>query len=82
LTPAGPLTALGGNPFSNLRKPVRFNAERWALANHWLAEGQRDDRLPMDGAVKVIGGRSSGQRAIARQTHQLMFKKWSQERHD
>ena len=82
LTPAGPLTALGGNPFINLPNSSPFNAERWALANAWLSEGGRDDRLPMDGAVKDDGGTPSGQRAIARQTHQLMFKKWSQERHD
>ena len=82
LTPAGPLTVLGGNPFINLRKSSPFDPKRWALANPWLTEGQRDDRIPMDGAVKDSGGTPSGQRAIARQTHQLMFKKWSQERHD
>jgi len=82
LTPAGPLTVLGGNPFINLPNSSPFNAERWALANAWLSEGGRDDRLPMDGAVKDGGGTPSGQRAIARQTHQLMFKKWSQQRHD
>jgi hypothetical protein len=83
LTPAGPrLTALGGNAFTNLLKTFPFDAERWALANPWLSEGQHDDRIPMDGSVKDNGETSSGQRAIARQTHQLMFKKWSQERHD
>jgi hypothetical protein len=82
LTPAGPLTVLGGNQFINLRKSSPFDPKRWALANSWLSEGQRDDRIPMDGAVKASVGTPSGQRAIARQTHQLMFKKWSQQRHD
>jgi len=83
LTPTGPpLTALGGNAFINLPAPVPFDAERWALANAWLSEGQANDRVPMDGSVSSSGDTPSGQRAFARQTHQLMFKKWSQERHD
>jgi len=82
-TPAGPqLDALGGNPFINLPARVPFDAERWALANAWLSEGQADDRLPMDRAVRDSGETHSGQRAFARRAHQLMFKKWSQERHD
>ena len=83
LTPTGPLfTALGGNPFINPPTLVSFDAERWALADSWLSEGQPDDRMPMDGSVKVSGETSSGQRAFARRTHQLMFKKWSRTRHD
>ena len=82
LTPAGPLTALGGNPFTNLPRRFPFAAERSARANSWLSEGQRDDRLPMDGSVKDSGETPSGQRATARRTHQLMFKKWSQARHE
>ena len=82
LTPAGPLTALGGNPFINLTKTSPFDPKRWALANPWVLEGHRDDRIPMDGSVTESGGTTSGQRAIARRAHQLMFKKWSQERHD
>jgi hypothetical protein len=83
LTPAGPiLAALGGNPFSKSPAPVRFDAKRWALANPWLSEGEPDDRIPMDGSVKDSGETSSGQRAFARRTHQLMFKKWSRTRHD
>jgi hypothetical protein len=83
LTPTGPLliTALGGNPFINPPTLVPFDAKRWALANPWLSEGQPDDRIPMDGSVKDSGETSSGQRAFARRTHQLMFKKWSQARH-
>lgn len=83
LTPAGPLlAALGGNPFANPPAPVPFDRERWTLANRWLSEGQPDDRIPMDGSVKDSGETSSGQRAFARRTHQLMFKRWSRTRHD
>jgi hypothetical protein len=83
LTPTGPiLTALGGNPFINSSSPVPFDAKRWALANPWLTEGQADDRIPMERSVKDSGETASGQRAFARRTHQLMFKKWSQARHD
>lgn len=44
-------------------------------------EGQVDDRRPMSGVVAPIGesGAPSG-RALARRSHQLMYKKWSQER--
>ena len=83
MTPTGPLlTALGGNAFINLPPSVPFDGERWALANAWLTEGQADDRTPMDGSVADSGETASGQRAFARRTHQLMFKKWSQARHD
>ena len=83
LTPVGPiLAALGGNRFINSPAPVRFEAKRWTLANPWLSEGQPDDRIPMDGSVKDSGETLSGQRAFARRTHQLMFKKWSRTRHD
>lgn len=82
MTPTGPLlTALGGNPFINPPAPVRFDAKGWAFANSWLSEGQSDDRTPMDGSVTDSVGTPSGQRACARRTHQLMFKKWSQARH-
>jgi len=58
-----------------------FDAKHWALANSWLVK-QPDDEIPMDGSVRDIGGTPSEQRAFARRTHQLMFKKWSQDRHD
>ena len=83
MTPAGPpLTALGGNPFINSPVRSQFDARRWALASRWLTEGQADDRMPMDGSVTDSGATPSGQRSLARRTHQLMFKKWSQARHD
>ena len=80
IPPAAPLLApLTGNPSS--RAPTPFDAKRWALANSWLVK-QPDDEIPMDGSVRDIGGTPSEQRAFARRTHQLMFKKWSQDRHD
>ena len=60
----------------------QFDPIRWRLANPWLAEGQADDRTQVDGTVMTTSGSKSAQRAFARQSHQLMFKRWSQERHD
>jgi len=83
MTTVGPLlTPVVHNPSTNSPAPIPFDPIRWALANPWLAERQADDRTPMDGSVTDIGGTPSGQRAFARLTHQLMFKKWSQARHD
>ena len=83
MTPTGPLlTALGGNAFINPPALIPFDPENCVLANAWLTEGQADDRTPMDGSVKASGETESGHRASARRTHQLMFKKWSQARHD
>jgi hypothetical protein len=83
LTPTGPLLAtLGGNQLINSPAPVLFDAEHWALANPWLSEGQADDRMPIAGSVAHSGQTPSGQRTFARRTHQLMFKRWSQARHD
>jgi hypothetical protein len=62
--------------------PAPFDPILWAQLNPWLAEGQADDRTPMDGSVKDSPGTPSAQRAFARRSHQLMFKKWSQTRHD
>ena len=59
-----------------------FDPIRWALANPWLSEGQADDRTPMNGAVEKGDRTHSSHRAFARRSHQLMYKKWSQARHD
>jgi hypothetical protein len=81
MTPTGPLLpAIAPDPL-NSPGLAPFNAKRWALANPWLVK-QPDDRTPVDGSVRDIGGTPSEQRSFARRTHQLMFKKWSQERHD
>jgi hypothetical protein len=60
----------------------QFDPIRWRLANPWLTEGQADDRTQVDGTVMRTGGSKSAQRASARQSHQLMFKRWSQDRHE
>lgn len=59
-----------------------FDPLKWARDNPWLVEGQADDRLPVSGAVSTSGGTPAEQRSLARSTHQAMFKKWSQARHD
>jgi hypothetical protein len=59
-----------------------FDATKWALDNPWLVEGQADDRNLMNGAVPVTSGTLGELRSYARRTHQEMFKKWSQARHD
>jgi hypothetical protein len=83
LVPIGPLlTAAGDKSSANSPTRAPFDPIRWALANPWLAEGQADDRMPMNGSVAESGGSASAQRAFARRSHQLMFKKWSQARHD
>jgi hypothetical protein len=61
---------------------TEFDSVRWAQLNPWLSEGQADDRIPMDGSVEVSAGPPSVQRSFARRSHQAMFKKWSQARHD
>jgi hypothetical protein len=81
MTPTGPLDRIALNALIPLAR-APFNAARWAVANPWLAEAQPDDRTPMDGSARNIGGPPSEQRAFTRRIHQLMFKKWSQARHD
>lgn len=67
---------------TNSLAQAKFDPISWALLNPWLSDGQPDDRTPMNGSVKDSGGTRSGQRSFARRTHQAMFKKWSQARHD
>ena len=81
--PSGKLAiASGGRLFNNSVTPMQFDAIHWARLNPWLSEGQADDRTPMNGTVLESGGSASEQRAFARRSHQIMFKKWSQARHD
>ena len=69
----------------NNRRPNRTSSIRelahYPLMNERLSEGQSDDRQQMNGSVApdAESGTSSG-RAFARRSHQLMFKRWSQER--
>lgn len=79
----GPLlTTISGNGSNNSVTSPPFDAVRWEQLNPWLSEGQPDDRMPMNGSVAESGGSASAQRALARRSHQIMFKKWSQARHD
>jgi hypothetical protein len=70
------------NSETNSPAQAEFDPVRWAQRNQWLSEGQADDRIPMNGSVKDSGGIPSVQRSFARRSHQAMFKKWSQARHD
>ena len=83
MTLIGPrLSPLIQNPSVNSPALVPFDPIRWALANPWLVEGHADDRMPMNVSVADSGETPSGQRAFARMSHQVMFKRWSQARHD
>gem|GEM_PF-2070819 len=83
MTLNGPLLSpLVQNPSAISPALIPFDPIRWALANPWLTGGQADDRMPMNGSVADSGETPSGQRAFARLAHQVMFKKWSQARHD
>lgn len=77
-----PLTRIGHNSHAGAPEPDTADITPWVLANQWLSEGQADDRPPMDGSAKGSGESPPGQRAFTRQSHQVMFKKWSQVRHD
>jgi hypothetical protein len=70
------------NAETSSRTQAELDSKRWAQRNHWLLEGQADDRIPMNGSVKDSGGAPSVQRSFARRSHQAMFKKWSQTRHE
>jgi len=69
-------------PTTTSPAPVPYDPGQWAQLNPWLSEGQSNDRRPMDGSVAEKGVTPSGQRTLARESHQLKFKKWSQARHD
>lgn len=59
-----------------------FDVTAWERQNPWLTGGQADDRMPMLGSAGNGNDSSSGRRSAARRTHQMMYKKWSQARHD
>jgi hypothetical protein len=62
--------------------PGAFDLIAWQNLNPWLVEGQADDRMPMLGATGDGNGSVTVRPSTARQTHQMMYKKWSQARHD
>jgi hypothetical protein len=82
MTPTGPPLTIVSLSLLNSPASAPFDPIRLALANLWLPQGQADDRMQMNGSVTESGETPPGQRAFARRTHQLMFKKWSQARHD
>ena len=63
------------------RAPSAPESAHYPFINERQLEGQPDDRPPMNGVVASIGGIGTpSARAFARRSHQLMYKKWSQER--
>jgi hypothetical protein len=58
------------------------DTSRWAFINGWKLAPQADDRIPMFGSVVSSEAAPSARRSIARRRHQVMFKEWSQQRHD
>lgn len=76
------IAATGDYPAANSPAPVPLDAIRWAQLNPWLSEGQADDRRPMLGTDGDKSGSLSARRSSTRRSHQVMYKKWSQARHD
>jgi hypothetical protein len=82
-TPPAPAIAVPSHyPTVNSSARAPLDAKRWAQLNPWLSEGQADDRSPMRGTDGVSSGALSVRRSTARRSHQEMYKKWSQARHD
>lgn len=77
-----PITFNTRYPIANSPALAPLDAIRWAQLNPWLSEGQSDDRSPMRGTDGVSTGALSVRRSTARRSHQEMYKKWSQARHD
>jgi hypothetical protein len=51
--------------------------------NRSQVQGQQDDRRLMNGSVPVSKEvAASVHRALARKSHQVMYKKWSKDRHE
>jgi hypothetical protein len=69
-------------PRAELHDLDSWDATRWSFINRWRVDDQADDRTPMSGAVAVSSGAPSAYRSFARRSHQLMYKKWSKDRHD
>ena len=79
----GPATASARDALTvKSTTPQPFDIKQWEKLNPWLIEGQADDRMPMLGAADHGDGSLSARRSTARRTHQMMYKKWSQARHD
>ena len=79
------MLALPVNSLSKARRldraPSLPESAHYPFMNERQLEGQPDDRWPMSGVVASIGESGTpSARAFARRSHQLMYKKWSQER--
>lgn len=82
------LAALADSPVSvapSSLNSLRLSAEsaHWAFINQWQLVEQSDDRRPMNGSVpRGDETTPSNRRSLARRSHQLNYKKWSQARHE
>ena len=62
--------------------PQPFDPIAWKRRNPWLTAGQADDRIPMSALAGEANGSLSGHPSATRLAQQVMYKKWSQARHD
>ena len=64
------------------REAAALDASRWAFINAWRPEDQADDRRPIRGVVVDSVRSPSARRSATRRFRQMMYKEWSQTRHD
>lgn len=82
LASSGPTSQSASLP-SDSSPRQSFDIRRWEQLNPWLIEGQADDRMIMIGSAGDSKASSSSvRRSTARRNHQMMYKKWSQARHE
>lgn len=68
--------------------PELVDKFRWAFFSAWQVEAQTNDRSPMPAVPaqnRLTGSfepSASAQRSTTRRKQQVMFKEWSQARHD
>jgi hypothetical protein len=65
-----------------MKNETSLDQEHWAFINDWRLPDQRDDRQQMLVSVPEVVGSPAARRALARQSHQINYKVWSQERHE
>jgi len=64
------------------RQLVGEDPSHWAFISEWHVQEQSNDRMPASGAAAHNSPTASVRRSLARQTHQLEYKRWSKQRHD
>ena len=71
-------------PANALRHPSSraLKSESSSIVHKWQRVGQQDDRRIVNGSVVTRETPSTVHRSSARKSHQLMYKRWSMERHD